>query len=140
MEIRIEKTLCPAQKPDSSKLGFGRYFTDHMFIMDYNPEQGWHDARIVPFANLSLHPAATVFHYGAEIFEGMKAYRRADGSVQLFRPLENVKRMNTSAERLCLPLLNEQDALQAIEKFVEVEQDWVPSNPGTSLYLRPFLF
>lgn len=140
MEIRIERTANPAQKPDSQKLGFGRYFTDHMFIMDYSPAEGWHDARIVPFANLSLHPAATVFHYGAEVFEGMKAYRREDGTVQLFRPMENVKRMNSSAERLCLPLLNEDDALEAIMKFVEVEQDWVPSNPGTSLYLRPFLF
>lgn len=140
MDIRIEKTANPAQKPDSTKLGFGRYFTDHMFIMDYSPAEGWHDARIVPFANLSLHPAATVFHYGAEVFEGMKAYRREDGTVQLFRPMENVKRMNSSADRLCLPLLDENDALEAIMKFVEVEQDWVPSNPGTSLYLRPFLF
>ncbi len=140
MEIRIERTATPAQKPDSSKLGFGRYFTDHMFVMDYSPAKGWHDARIVPFANLSLHPAATVFHYGAEVFEGMKAYRREDGTVQLFRPMENVKRMNSSAERLCLPLLDENDALKAIMKFVEVEQNWVPSNPGTSLYLRPFLF
>ncbi len=140
MEIKIEKNMHPAQKPDSSKLGFGRYFTDHMFIMDYDPKNGWHDARIVPFANLSLHPAATVFHYGAEIFEGMKAYRRADGTVQLFRPLENVKRMNSSADRLCLPLLNENDALEAIEKFVEIEQSWVPSAPNTSLYLRPFMF
>ena len=111
-----------------------------MFIMDYSPDKGWHDARIVPFGNLSLHPAATVFHYGAEVFEGMKAYRRADGTVQLFRPIENVKRLNSSAERLCLPQINEQDALEAIMKFVEVEQDWVPSTPGTSLYLRPFLF
>ncbi|MBR0442921.1 MAG: branched-chain amino acid aminotransferase [Clostridia bacterium] len=140
MDIRIEKTANPAQKPDSTKLGFGRYFTDHMFIMDYSPAEGWHDARIVPFANLSLHPAATVFHYGAEVFEGMKAYRREDGTVQLFRPMENVKRINSSADRLCLPLLDENDALEAIMKFVEVEQDWVPSNPGTSLYLRPFLF
>ena len=140
MDIRIERTATPAQKPDSTKLGFGRYFTDHMFIMDYTPDKGWHDVRIVPFANISLHPAATVFHYGAEIFEGMKAYRREDGTVQLFRPMENVKRMNSSADRLCLPLLDEEDALEAIKKFVEVEQDWVPSNPGTSLYLRPFLF
>ncbi len=140
MEIRIEKTLHPAQKPDSSKLGFGRYFTDHMFIMNYDIDKGWHDARIVPFANLSLHPAATVFHYGSEVFEGMKAYRREDGSVQLFRPMENVKRMNSSADRICLPLLDEKDAMEAILKFVEVEQDWVPSAPGTSLYLRPFMF
>ena len=140
MNIRIEKTSTPAQKPDQKKLGFGKYFTDHMFLMDYSPAKGWHDARIVPFGNLTLHPAATVFHYGAEVFEGMKAYRRADGQVQLFRPMENVKRLNSSAERLCLPQIDEQDALEAIMKFVEVEQDWVPSEPGTSLYLRPFLF
>ena len=113
MNIRIEKTTTPAQKPDQTKLGFGRYFTDHMFLMDYSPDKGWHDARIVPFANLTLHPAATVFHYGAEVFEGMKAYRRADGQVQLFRPMENVRRLNTSAERLCLPQIDEQDALEA---------------------------
>ena len=139
MNIRIEKTTTPAQKPDQTKLGFGRYFTDHMFLMDYSPDKGWHDARIVPFANLTLHPAATVFHYGAEVFEGMKAYRRADGQVQLFRPMENVRRLNTSAERLCLPQIDEQDALEAIMKFVEFEQDWVPAEPGTSLYIRPFV-
>ena len=140
MDIRIEPTTTPAQKPDSTKLGFGKYFTDHMFIMDYSPDKGWHDARIVPFGNLVLHPAATVFHYGAEVFEGMKAYRREDGTVQLFRPMENVRRLNVSADRLCLPQINEQDALEAIMKFVEYEQDWVPAAPGTSLYIRPFLF
>ena len=140
MDIRMEQTTTPAQKPDSSKLGFGKYFTDHMFIMDYSPAEGWHDARIVPFGNLVLHPAATVFHYGAEVFEGMKAYRRADGQVQLFRPMENVRRLNVSADRLCLPQIDEEDALEAIMKFVEYEQDWVPSAPGTSLYIRPFLF
>ena len=87
MDIRIEKIATPKQKPDESALGFGQYFTDHMFIMDYTRAKGWHDARIVPFGNLSLHPACTVFHYGAEIFEGMKAYRTADGSIQLFRIL-----------------------------------------------------
>ncbi|MEE1330791.1 MAG: branched chain amino acid aminotransferase, partial [Acutalibacteraceae bacterium] len=103
MEIKITKTTAPKAKPDSSKLGFGKIFTDHMFIMDYSREEGWHDARIVPFGNISLHPASTVLHYGSEIFEGLKAYRRADGEVQLFRPIENVRRMNNSAERLCLP-------------------------------------
>ena len=140
MDIRIEPTTTPAQKPDSTKLGFGKYFTDHMFIMDYSPDKGWHDARIVPFGNLVLHPAATVFHYGAEVFEGMKAYRREDGTVQLFRPMENVRRLNVSSDRLCLPQIDEQDALEAIMKFVEYEQDWVPAAPGTSLYIRPFLF
>lgn len=140
MEIRFEKTSCPKEKPDPSVLGFGKIFTDHMFVMDYNPEQGWHDARIVPFANLSLHPASTVLHYGVEIFEGLKAYRRADGTVQLFRPMENIRRLNRSAERLCLPQIPEEEAMSALEAFVHTEQDWTPSAPGTSLYLRPFMF
>ena len=140
MEIKIVKADCPKEKPDSSTLGFGKIFTDHMFIMDYSREQGWHDARIVPFGYISLHPASTVLHYGSEIFEGLKAYRRADGKVQLFRPIENVRRMNNSAERLCLPQIDEKDAMQILETFVSVEQDWTPSAEGTSLYLRPFMF
>ena len=140
MEIKIVKTSSPKQKPDSKNLGFGKYFTDHMFIMEYSKEQGWHDARIVPFGKIPLHPASTVLHYGAEIFEGLKAYRKADGSVQLFRPTENVKRLNRSAERMCLPTIPEDDALQAIETLVSVEKDWVPHEYGTSLYIRPFLF
>ena len=139
MEIRIENTTTPGVKV-TENLGFGKHFTDHMFIMDYSVGKGWYDARIVPFANLSLHPAATVFHYGAEIFEGLKAYRIADGSVQLFRPIENVRRMNNSAERLQLPTMPEEDMLQAITEFVKHEQEWVPSGVGESLYLRPFLF
>ncbi len=140
MQISITKTTSPKVKPEASTLGFGQYFSDHMFIMDYSREQGWHDARIVPFANISLHPAATVLHYGSEIFEGLKAYRRADGKVQLFRPLENIRRMNRSAERMCLPTIPEKDALYALKEFVKLEQDWTPSAPGTSLYLRPFMF
>ncbi len=140
MKITINKTATPKEKPDSSTLGFGKIFTDHMFLVDYSRETGWHDARIVPFANLSLHPASTVLHYGSEIFEGLKAYRRADGKVQLFRPLENIRRMNRSAERLCLPQMPEEDLLEALTTFVALEQDWTPSAPGTSLYLRPFLF
>ncbi len=139
MEIKITKTTNPKVKP-TQNLGFGKTFTDHMFVAEYTREKGWHDAKIIPFGNLSMHPAATVFHYGAEIFEGMKAYRRADGKVQLFRPLENVKRMNNSAERLRLPIMPEEDMLNAIKTFVEVEKDWVPSNEGESLYIRPFLF
>ena len=140
MEIRIERNANPAQKPDSTKLGFGRYFTDHMFIMDYSAEQGWHDARIVPFAPIALHPASTVLHYGSEIFEGLKAYRRADGGVQMFRPLENIRRMNNSARRMCLPEIPEDLALEVLTEFVKMEQEWTPSAPGTSLYLRPFMF
>ena len=140
MNITITKTTTPKAKPDESALGFGKIFTDHMFMMDYNKETGWTNARIVPFENLSIHPASTVLHYGSEIFEGLKAYRRADSKVQLFRPIENIRRMNRSAERLCLPEIPEEDALEALLKFVEVEQDWTPYSEGTSLYLRPFLF
>ena len=140
MNITITKTTTPKAKPDESALGFGKIFTDHMFMMDYSKGKGWYNARIVPFENLSIHPASTVLHYGSEIFEGLKAYRRADGKVQLFRPIENIKRMNRSAERLCLPELPEEETLEALLKFVEVEQDWTPHNEGTSLYLRPFLF
>ena len=140
MEIKVTKTTHPAEKPDSSTLGFGKVFTDHMFIMDYSAEEGWHDARIVPFGPIALHPASTVLHYGVEIFEGLKAYRRADGKVQLFRPIENIRRMTRSAERLCLPQIPEEDAMQALTTFVTMEQDWTPSAPGTSLYIRPFMF
>ncbi len=140
MQIAITKTTAPKEKPEASTLGFGKYFSDHMFVMDYSREEGWHDARIVPFANLSLHPASTVLHYGSEIFEGLKAYRRADGKVQLFRPLENIRRMNRSAERMCLPTIPEEDALYILKEFVKFEQEWTPSAAGTSLYLRPFMF
>ena len=140
MNISITKTTCPKEKPDSSTLGFGKIFTDHMFMMDYNSEKGWYNARIIPFAPIPLHPASTVLHYGSEIFEGLKAYRRADGAVQLFRPVENIRRLNNSAERLCLPQIPEEDALEALTTFVQCEQDWTPSAPGTSLYLRPFLY
>lgn len=140
MDIKITKTTCPKEKPDSSALGFGKIFTDHMFIMDYSREKGWYDARIVPFENISIHPASTVLHYGSEIFEGLKAYRRADGKVQMFRPIENIRRMNNSAERLCLPQMDEEMALEILKTFVDCEQDWTPSAPGTSLYLRPFMF
>ena len=138
--IELIRTTAPKQKPNASTLGFGKYFTDHMFVMDYSPELGWHDAKIVPFGNLSLHPAATVFHYGAEIFEGLKAYKTPNGDIQLFRPTENIARMNNSAERICLPKLDPDFALEALKKFVDTEREWVPDADGTSLYLRPYLF
>ncbi len=140
LNIRIEKTTAPKAKPvDESKLGFGQIFTDHMALIDYTYGEGWHDARIVPFANFSMHPAATCLHYGAEIFEGLKAYRRADGGIQLFRPDMNAKRMMDSSDRLCLPVLPVEDFVQLLTEFVKIEKDWTPHNEGTSLYLRPFL-
>lgn len=140
MEIKIFENNNLKEKPDSSTLGFGKIFTDNMFIMDYSKEAGWHDARIVPFGPFPIHPASTVLHYGSEIFEGLKAYRRKDGVVQLFRPIENIRRLNRSAERLCLPQIPEDMAMEVLTTFVKCEQDWTPSAEGTSLYLRPFLF
>ena len=140
MKIQITKTATPKTMPPENELGFGKVFTDHMFVMDYEAGKGWFDARIIPFQNISLHPASTVLHYGAEIFEGLKAYRRADGGVQLFRPMENIRRMNNSAERMSLPLMDENDALEILTTFVKLEEKWVPKSFGTSLYLRPFLF
>ena len=140
-EISITKTTSPKERPtDESKLGFGKIFTDHMFLMDYSADQGWNNARIVPFGPIPTHPASTVFHYGAEIFEGMKAYRATDGSIRLFRPMENIKRLNNSAERLCLPQIDEEGCLDILNTIVELEKDWVPHSEGTSLYLRPFLY
>ena len=140
MDIKITKTQTPREMPPETELGFGKVFTDHMFLMDWEEGRGWYDPRIVPFGNISLHPASTVLHYGAEIFEGLKAYRRADGGVQLFRPLENMRRMNNSAERMSLPELDEALGLEILETFVRLEEKWVPKSFGTSLYLRPFLF
>lgn len=141
MNIKITKTTNPKAKPtDESKLGFGRIFTDHMFMMDYSSEKGWYDARIVPFGPIPMHPAATVLHYGTEIFEGLKAYRTVNGDITMFRPMENIRRLNNSAERLCLPQIDEDMALEILDAIVETEKDWVPHSEGTSLYLRPFMY
>ena len=139
MDIKITRAKTLKEKPEDSVLGFGKYFTDHMFLMDYRPEKGWYDARIVPFGPLEIHPACTALHYGSEIFEGLKAYRRPDGGIQMFRPIENIRRMNRSAERLCLPTIPEDMFMEAMTTLVKMEQDWVPHSPNTSLYIRPFM-
>ena len=139
LNIRYELVQNRKEKPDQNKLGFGRYFTDHMFIMDYTDGKGWHDARIVPYGPLSLDPACMVFHYAQEMFEGLKAYRTPNGDVQLFRPDKNIERMNNTNERLCIPKLEPSDVLDAIKALVATEEDWVPSVEGTSLYIRPFI-
>ncbi len=139
LNIKYDLVSVKKEKPDWDNLGFGKYFTDHMFIMDYDAGIGWHDARIVPYQNLSLDPACMVFHYAQEMFEGLKAYRTPDGSVQLFRPDKNIERMNNTNERLCIPKLDPSDVLDAIRAVVAVEEDWVPSLEGTSLYIRPFI-
>ena len=139
LNIKYDLTTQKKQKPDPNNLGFGRYFTDHMFVMDYHKVQGWHDARIVPYQNLSLDPACMVFHYAQEMFEGLKAYRTPDGNVQLFRPDRNIARMNNTCERLCIPQLDPCDVLDALKALISVEKEWVPALEGTSLYIRPFI-
>ena len=140
MKITITPNPNHGTLPASDKLGFGSVFTDHMFLMDYTEKDGWHNARIVPFGPISMSPAASVLHYGTEVFEGLKAYRRPDGEVQLFRPWENVARLNRSCDRLGLPRIDEEDGLEAIKALVKMDASWVPSDPGTSLYIRPFLY
>ena len=141
MEIKVTKTTNPKPIPqDESTLGFGLKFTDHMFLMDWDEGQGWHDARIVPYGPLEIDPASTVLHYALEIFEGLKAYRTAEGKIQLFRPIENAKRMNRSAARFSMPDIPEEDFVEAVKALVDVDSAWVPYGFGTSLYIRPFYF
>ena len=140
LDIKITRTTAPKAKPaDESKLGFGKKFSDHMFLMDYDRQNGWHDPRVVPYANFTLDPACVVFHYAQEIFEGLKAYRTADNKIQLFRPECNGARMQDSCDRLCMPKIPVEDFVQACKTLVEVDKDWVPHTDGASLYLRPFI-
>lgn len=127
-------------KPDPASLGFGKYFSDYMFAMDYHSDLGWFDPRITPYEPVTLDPSAMVFHYGQAIFEGMKAYKTKDGSIQLFRPEKNMKRFNDSCDRLCIPQIDEDFLLEGIKQLITTEKDWVPSGEGTSLYIRPFIF
>ena len=138
LDIKITKTTSPKAKP-TGKLGFGKIFTDHMFLMNYTRGKGWHDPRIEPFHDLTLSPACMVFHYGQEMFEGLKAYKAADGSNYLFRPDMNAKRTNNTNDRLCIPQIPVEDFVQAVKAIVSVDQDWIPTEPGTSLYIRPFI-
>lgn len=125
------------EKPDQNKLGFGVHFTDHMFIMHWNRERGWHNAELCAYRNFSLDPAAMVLHYGQEIFEGLKAFRNSDGQILLFRPTDNLNRMNDSALRMCMPRFPMEEVLKAMKALVYLDRDWVPDNQGAALYLRP---
>ena len=139
LKITVNKAA-PEQlkpKPEQMSLGFGNYFTDHMFIMNWNRETGWHNARIQPYQNFSIDPAAMVFHYGQAIFEGLKAYRSPNGDTLLFRPKDNFERMNRSAIRMCMPRIPVERMLQVIKALVYLDREWVPTNEGATLYLRP---
>lgn len=138
MNFTTMKTQTPKQRPDPSKLGFGQYFTDHMFLMDGEVGKGWYDGRIVPYGPLSLDPAAMVLHYGQEIFEGLKAYRAPDG-VQLFRPEDNIRRFNHSCLRLSIPEVDEAVFMDALRQLILTDLDWVPEAPDASLYIRPYM-
>lgn len=140
MEIKVELAKTLKQKPtDESKLGFGSIFTDHMFVMPYDEGQGWHDPKIIPYGPIALEPSAMCLHYGQEVFEGMKAYRTASGDIRLFRPDKNMARLNSSNDRLCIPLIDEAFAVRAVKELVGIDKDWVPHQAGTSLYIRPFI-
>lgn len=138
-EIQVELSKSKKEKPQTDQLEFGRVFTDHMFIADYVAGEGWTDHRIVPYAPLTLDPAAIVFHYGQTVFEGLKAYMSPEGKVRLFRPDENMKRLNKSSDRISMPPFNEESALEALKKLVTIDKDWIPTAEGTSLYIRPFI-
>jgi branched-chain amino acid aminotransferase len=138
--IRIEKTTCPKEKPgNDNPLTFGTIFTDHMFEMDYEVGKGWYDGRVVPYHKLELEPSCMVFHYGQEMFEGLKAYKTEDERVLLFRPDKNIERANRSNSRLCIPEIPEDVFLDALKAVVNIDKDWIPTKPGTSLYIRPFV-
>ncbi len=138
--IRVERTACPKEKPGKDNpLVFGTIFTDHMFEMDYEEGKGWIDPRVVPYHKLELEPSCMVFHYGQEMFEGLKAYRAKDGRILLFRPDMNAKRANRSNRRICIPEIPDELFIEAIKTVVKVDQDWIPTKPGTSLYIRPFI-
>lgn len=140
LNIKIEKTTTPKELPGKDNpLVFGTIFTDHMFIMEYETGKGWYDPKIVPYQPLVLDPAAMVFHYGQEMFEGMKAYKGVNGKNLLFRPDMNAKRTNSSNRRLCIPELPEEDFVQAVKELVKVDERWIPEKEGTSLYIRPFI-
>jgi len=140
MDIKIIPAPPDQRKPkyaDESKLGFGKIFADHMFTLSYHAGRGWHDPAIEPYRAFSLDPACMCLHYAQLIFEGLKAYRGKNGEIFLFRPTANIKRMNDSARRLCMPAMDEGLFLEALKKLVLLDQDWIPRGMGTSLYIRP---
>ncbi len=136
LDIKITLTNEPKKIPDDVGGSFGDYFTDHMFIMDYEEGRGWHDHRIVPFGEISIHPSAGAIQYGQSLFDGYKAYRSDDDSIRLFRPHAHLKRINNSAARLCMPAIDEADVLEAMIRLVDIDRNWVPRQKGTALYVR----
>ncbi len=137
MEINVTRADTGRTRPEDSALGFGTVFTDHMFVMDYSQEKGWHDARIEPYAEFSMAPSAMVLHYGQAIFEGLKAYKTPDKKIALFRARDNFERMNRSARGMCIPELDIDFVMSALKQLLILEEKWIPESVGTSLYIRP---
>lgn len=137
--IDIIKAANFKNKPEDDKLGFGKHFSDHMFVMDFSIEKGWNNPMITPYESISLDPAAVIFHYGQTVFEGLKAYRTKENKILLFRPEENFQRLNNSCERLSMPTVDVDMMVDYLKQLISVEQDWVPAAQGTSLYIRPFM-
>ncbi|KAH3876763.1 hypothetical protein DPMN_000613 [Dreissena polymorpha] len=139
-DVEITRTKSPAAKPDVSKLKFGHHFSDHMLEVDWSESKGWEKPRICPMKNFQIHPAAKCLHYAVELFEGMKAFRGVDNRIRLFRPMENMKRMLTSAERSALPTFEGRELVELIKKLISIDVDWVPKaskEQPSSLYVRP---
>ncbi|MCX4362732.1 MAG: branched-chain amino acid aminotransferase [Clostridia bacterium] len=136
--MKITLTTQPKQKPDSTKLGFGKYFTDHMLVMDYEDGE-WKEPEIVPYAPFAIAPATNILHYAQGIFEGAKAYKTKEGKITVFRIDDNFVRMNKSATRLCMPNFDSKKVKEALFELIKLEKDWIPTEPGTALYIRPTL-
>ena len=139
-KISVTLSTTHKPKPEGPNIPFGVITTDHLFLMNYDQGQGWHDPRIVPYAPFQIDPASMVLHYAQEVFEGMKAYRDDQGHIRLFRPEENFKRINSSCDRMSIPQVDVDFCVEAVKQLVTIEKDWVPTAPNTSLYIRPFIF
>ncbi|GGF18999.1 branched-chain-amino-acid aminotransferase 2 [Halobacillus andaensis] len=138
-ELTIVKSTNLKPKPEKDQIPFGSTFTDHMFVMDYAEDKGWHEPRIVPYEPVTLDPAAMIFHYGQTVFEGLKAYRADGDRILMFRPEKNLERLNRSSDRLSIPPIDEDEVMNHLEELIRIEKDWVPATDGTSLYIRPFI-
>ena len=140
LPIRAQRTTASRlAEVDFHNLEFGKSFSDHMFVVDFRDGE-WQDAQIVPYGEMAVSPANSALHYGQAIFEGMKAYHQADGGVALFRPLDNWARLNASAERMCMPTISEELFMNGLTELIRLDAAWVPTAPGCSLYIRPFMF
>lgn len=138
-EVTVSKKAVGGTLPSVDQLGFGKHFTDHMFVMDYETGKGWHDARIIPYDEFAVFPAAMVLHYGQAIFEGMKAFKNDEGVVSIFRTRDYLERFNRSAEALCIPQIDVDLVAGALHKLIALEKEWIPTKVGTSLYIRPLI-